>query len=116
MKLVLTVLTLTAAVLLPCSGLSQVNVPLPGRVINKLLPDYGRPKLYALNKANGSVAGTLLALNPITGAILGEITLNLKPTDMNMTQAGDALCVINAGSRKISKVNLATFTVVAEKT
>src|SRR5437899_1510294 len=112
MKLVRTLFALTAAVLLPSSGWSQVNVPLPGRVINKLLPDYGRPKVYALNKANSSVPGTLLALNSTNGAILGEITLNLNPTDMTLTPAGDSIYVIHAGSRTISKVNLATFTVV----
>lgn len=90
-------------------------MPLPGRDINKLLPDYGRPKVYALNKANGSVAGTLLALNTTNGAILGEISLNLNPTDMTITPAGDALYVIHAGSRTISKVDLATFSVVGEK-
>jgi hypothetical protein len=91
-------------------------MPLPGRVINKMRPDYGRPKVYALNKANGTLPGTLLALNPTNGAILAEISLNLNPTDMAMTPAGDALYVIHAGSRTIAKVDLATFSVVGEKT
>jgi alpha-tubulin suppressor-like RCC1 family protein len=108
-------LALSAAMLLPSSGFSQVSVPLPGRVINKLLPDYGRPKVYALNRANGSVPGTLLALNPTNSAILGEISVNLNPTDMAIAPAGDALYVINAGSRTISKVDLALFSVVGEK-
>src|SRR5258708_16017505 len=94
---------------------AQVTVPLPGRSVNKLLPDYLRPRVYALNQANGSVPGTLLALNSTNGAILGEISVNLNPTHMAMTPAGDALYVINAGSRTISKVDLATFTVLAEK-
>ena len=70
-----------AVMFIALSGSAQVSVPLPGRVINKLLPDYGRPKVYALNKANGSVPGTLLALNSTNGAILAEISLNLNPTD-----------------------------------
>src|SRR6266496_1645818 len=115
MKLSQAFVALAAAILLPSTGFSQVSVPLPGRVINKLMPDYGRPKVYALNRANGSVAGTLLALNPTNGAILGEITVNLNPTDMAITPAGDALYVINAGSRTISKVDLATFSVIDEK-
>lgn len=97
------------------SGVAQVSVPLPGRVINKLLPDYGCPKVYALNNANGTVPGTLLALNPTNGAILAEISLNLNPTDMAITPAGDALYVIHAGSRTITKVDLATFSVADEK-
>lgn len=106
---------LIALVIVAFSGYAQVTVPLTGRTINKLLPDYGRPKVYALNKANGSVPGTLLALNPTNGAILGEISLNLNPTDMAITPAGDALYVIHAGSRTISKVDLTTFSVVGEK-
>ena len=94
---------------------AQVTVPLPGRSLNKLLPDYLRPQVYALNRANGSVPGTLLALNSTNGAVLNEISVNLNPTDMAMSPAGDVLYVINAGSRTISKVDLTTFTVVAEK-
>ena len=111
MKTLQTLVVFGASAFLTFSGSAQVTVPLPGRVINKLLPDYGRPKVYALNKANGSVPGTLLALNPTNGAILGEISLNLNPTDMAITPAGEALYVIHAGSRTIAKVDLATFSV-----
>ena len=74
-----------------------------------------RPRVYALNQANGSVPGTLLALNSTNGAILNEISVNLNPTDMAMTPAGDSLYVINGGSRTISEVDLTIFAVVAEK-
>jgi hypothetical protein len=94
---------------------AQVTVSLPGRSLAKLLPDYARPCVYALNKANGSVPGTLLALNSTNGSIINEISVNLNPTDMTITPAGDSLYVINAGSRTISKVDLSTFTVVGEQ-
>src|SRR5437763_1294428 len=94
---------------------AQINVPLPGRSLDKLLPDYLRPRVYALNQASGSVPGTLLALNSTNGAVLQEISLNLNPTDMAMSPGGDALYVINAGSRTISKIDLASFTVIGEK-
>lgn len=97
------------------SSFAQTTVPLPGRTIAKLLPDYLRPRVYALNQANGSVAGTLVALNSTNGSVINEITLNLNPTDMVLTPGGDALYVINTGSRTISKVDLSTFTVVSEK-
>lgn len=106
---------LGATILFATFGFAQVSVPMPGRVINKLLPDYSRPKVYALNQADGSGPGTLLALNPTNGAILGEITLNTNPVDMAMTSAGDALYIIHTGSRTIAKVDLATFSVVGEK-
>src|SRR3989442_15484491 len=98
------VLLLTAFALAALAASAQVTVPLPGRSVNKLSPDYLRPRVYALNQANGSVPGTLLALNSTNGAILNEISVNLSPTDMAMTPAGDALYVINGGSRTISKV------------
>src|SRR5436189_4886044 len=116
MKTIPTLLAAVVATLIAASGWAQTSVPLPGRVINKILPDYGRPKVYALNKANGSVPGTLLALDPTNGTILGEISLNLNPTDMIIAPAGNTLFVIHAGSRTIIKVDLATFTVVGEKT
>jgi Regulator of chromosome condensation (RCC1) repeat/Immunoglobulin domain/Immunoglobulin I-set domain len=106
---------LTLFALAGLSVSAQVTVPLPGRSLAKLAPDYLRPRVYALNKANGSVPGTLLALNSTNGAIISEISVNLNPTDMAITPAGDSLYVINAGSRTISKVDLATFTVGAEK-
>ena len=98
----------------PCAY-GQFTNALPGRTLTKLLPDYGRPLVYALNQANGSVPGTLLALNASNGVIVNEITMDLNPTDMAMTPAGDAIYVINAGSRTISKVNLSSFTVVSEQ-
>src|SRR6187549_2697222 len=115
MKIFHLIVVLALSTFATASGFAQISAPLPGRVINKLLPDYGRPKVYALNKANGSVPGTLLALNPTNGAILGEITVSLNPTDMAVTPAGDALYVVHAGSRTISKVDLTTFSVVGEK-
>lgn len=97
------------------SASAQITSALPGRSIIKLLPDYVHPRVLALNQANGSVPGTVLALNPTNGAIINEIPVNLNPTDMAVTPAGDALFVINAGSRTISKIDLNTFSVVSEK-
>jgi DNA-binding beta-propeller fold protein YncE len=71
--------------------------------------------VLALNQANGSVPGTVMALDPTNGAILGEISVNLNPTDMATSPAGDALYVVNAGGRTISKVDLISFAVVSEK-
>ena len=60
---------------------------MPARSLNKLLPDYSRPSVYALNQASGSVPGTLLMLDSATGTILNGISLNLNPTDMGMYPA-----------------------------
>src|ERR1035437_8033494 len=109
-------IALLCAISVVSTAQGQVTIPLPNRTVNKLLPDYLPPRVYALNQADGTVPGTLLALNSTNGAILGEIPVNLNPTDMAMTPAGDAIYVINAGSRTISKVDLNSFAVVAEKT
>src|ERR1039457_7698944 len=106
---------LVSIVTVACSASAQITNALPGRSIVKLLPDYIHPRVFALNQANGSVPGTVLALNSTNGAILGEVAVNLNPMDMAVTPAGDALYVINAGSRTISKVDLNSFSVVSEK-
>jgi Regulator of chromosome condensation (RCC1) repeat/Immunoglobulin domain/Immunoglobulin I-set domain len=103
------------AIFIAANALGQVTNALPGRSIIKLLPDYVHPRVLALNQADGSVPGTVLALNPTNGAIMNEISVDLNPSDMAVTPAGDALFVINAGSRTISKVDLNTFAVVSEK-
>jgi len=109
------VLAMALVVSTVSSAPAQVTNALPGRSIIKLLPDYARPLVYALNQANGSVPGTLLALNSTNGAVISEISVNLNPTDMAMSPAGNAIYVINGGSRTISKVDLNTFSVTAEK-
>jgi hypothetical protein len=109
------VIALTAAVV-SANAQGPITNQLPGRVLVKLLPDYARPNVYALNQAGGELPGTLLALAQSNGAILAEISLSLNPTDMAITPAGDSMYVINTGSRTISKVDLASFSVVAEKT
>ena len=108
-------LAMASVVLFVANASAQITNALPGRSIIKLLPDYARPRVYALNQANGSVPGTLLALNSTNGAIISEISVSLNPTDMTMSPAGDAIYVINGGSRTISKVDLGAFSVTAEK-
>ena len=115
MKIFTRVLSAAVVLFSLLSATAQTTVPLPGRIVNKLLPDYLRSRVYALNQANGSVVGTLLALNSTNGAVINEISLNLNPTDMAVTPTGDAIYVINAGSRTIMKVDLSTFAVVSEK-
>ena len=115
MKTFAFILFMVVAVWLPLAGLAQITNALPGRSVVKLLPDYARPLVYALNEANGTGPGTVLALNATNGAVMNEIAVNLNPTDMAMSLAGDALYVINNGNRTISKIDLTSFTVVAEK-
>jgi DNA-binding beta-propeller fold protein YncE len=95
---------------------AQTTNSLPGRTLVKLLPDYLRPRIYALNGATTTSNGSLLALNQTNGATLNEISLGINPTDMAISPTADALYIIQAGSRSIIKVNLDTFAVASEKT
>ena len=97
------------------NGFAQVTNWPPTRAVVKLVPDYARPRVYALDASSGANPGNLLALNSTNGSTLSIISVSLNPTDMVMTPAGDALYVINTGSRTISEVSLSTFTVVGEK-
>lgn len=116
MKIFHTLVLLTLLCASATDGFSQIATNwLPGRALVKLLPDYVRPRVYALNQAALTNNGTLLALNATNGATLAEISVGINPTDMAITPAGDALYVINTRSRTISKVDLATFAVTAEK-
>src|SRR6266849_3333676 len=104
-----------AALLAASNALGQVTNWLPGRALVRLVPDYLLPRVYALNQSTGTSPGTLMALSAANGSTLSEITVGINPTDMAMSPAGDALYVINTGSRTISKVDLGTFAVAAEK-
>ena len=115
MKIFSFIILMAVAIFLSNAGFAQVTNALPGRTLVKLLPDFARPLVYALNQANGTGPGTVLALNATNGTVMNEIAVNLNPTDMTMSLAGDALYVINNGSRTISKIDLTSFTVVAEK-
>ena len=64
-------LTCHLAVLFAAFTISaQTTNSLPGRPLVKLLPDYLRPRVYALNGATTTSNGSLLALNPTNGATL----------------------------------------------
>ena len=94
---------------------AQTTVPLTDRSLVKLLPDPVRPKVYGLNQGNGTLPGTLLAFNSTNGQPSGEIPVGLNPTDMAMPGTGEALYVINTGSRTMMKVDLMTFAVTATR-
>ena len=78
-RLILLLCILTA---LPEVLSAQTTNELPGRTIVKLLPDYARPRVYALNSgALSGGTGSVVALNASNGAFLAEVTLGTIPTD-----------------------------------
>ena len=72
-------------------------------------------QVYALNESTGTNPGSYDWPEWADGSTIAEITVGTNPTDMAMSPGGDAIYVINAGSRTIAKVNLGTFSVSAEK-
>ena len=96
-------------------GQEPITVPLPGKNIQKLLPDPNRPVVYALNQGEDEGPGSLLALSAANGVTLNELPLNLGPSDMAMTSDGRFLYVIHSGSRTILKIDLTDLHVVNEK-
>ena len=100
---------------LVANATAQTTQSFGGRSICKLATDYLRPRIYALDRGNGTNAGTLLALGTTNGAPLAEIRLGINPTDMAVTPGGDSLFVISAGSRTLSQIDLDTFRIVAVK-
>jgi hypothetical protein len=94
---------------------AQVNVALPDISVIKLQWDQKRAKLYGLNPGYGLMPGTLIAFNPTNGIRLAEIPLGTTATDMALTSDGQAIYVINTGSRTIMKVNLDTFAVTSTR-
>jgi len=86
-----------------CPAIAQTTNSLPGRTIVKLLPDYLRPRVYALNTGvNTGGIGSLVSLNASNGTFRAEVTLGATPTDMDIDPSGQWLYVIHFGNSTIS--------------
>lgn len=109
-------IALVLMALAPDCALAQVSTnPLPGRVLVKLLADPVSPLVYALNAGDGTTAGSLLALDASTGAVVGEVATGRYPTDLTLGGFGSALYVINTGSRTIARYEPQTLALVNQK-
>lgn len=115
MKLAISSAILCLSLWTPQASIGEVTVALTGRAIVKMLPDAARPRIYALNRGSGALAGTLLALNPTNGLLMAEISLGVMPTDMALDSSGGALYVVNTGSRSLMKLDLESFSVTTTR-
>jgi autotransporter-associated beta strand protein len=97
------------------SGPALFEVPVTFRVdalaIAKFRPDPAKPLIYALNK-NGIAQGQLVVIDAIGRSLLRTIPLGQEPTDLDFTEDGSRLVVINSKDPSLSFIDLATLQVV----
>jgi hypothetical protein len=79
--------------------------------IRKFLPDPGRPVVYAVNQ-NGKDAGEVLEISTVSKLIVRAVRVGKEPSDLDLTENGGQLVVMNTSGPSLSVVDLASFTVV----
>ncbi|MCX6878256.1 MAG: choice-of-anchor D domain-containing protein [Verrucomicrobia bacterium] len=75
--------------------------------IAKFLPDPARPVIYAINR-NGVNQGQLVVIDAIGRTMLRTLAVGKEPTDLDFTEDGTRLMVINSKEPSISVIDLAT--------
>lgn len=83
-----------------------VTNALSGRTLVRMVADPERGVVYALNPGTATTSGSLLTLNPETGAVLREVETGRLSTDLGLAPEGDSIYVISAGNRTIARYGL----------
>ena len=78
--------------------------------IVKFLADPERPVVYAINQ-KAKETGQVLEINPLTQEITRVVTVGKEPSDLDLTDGGNQLVVINTTEPSLSRIDLSTFTV-----
>jgi len=107
-----TVLPLLVASIL-CLGQDSVMATEPviqPLSIAKFLADPERPVVYAINQ-NAKETGQVLEINPLTRQIVRVVNVGKEPSDLDLTESGDQLVVVNTTEPSLSRIDLSTFTV-----
>ena len=104
-------------VLLACAltstfAATAATVDIGGRTVSKLLSDPVRPRVYALDRGEGTNRGALLSINTATDTLEAVVPLGLKPTDIDIDSTGDVLYAINFDEDTLMKVDLTRLQVV----
>lgn len=97
------------------SGAATFEIPVVFRIddlaIGKFLADPARPLLYALNQ-NAKQQGALLVIDAIRQKITRAIAVGKEPTDLDLSEDGSQIIVINTTEPSLSRVSLSTFSVI----
>ena len=78
--------------------------------IRKFLPDPRRPVVYAVNQ-NGKDPGEVLEISTVSKSITRAVRVGKEPSDLDLTENGGQLVVMNTSGPSLSVVDLASFTV-----
>ena len=96
------------------SGSAYFDVPVVFTIqplsIARFLADPARPVVYAINR-NGKDFGQILEINPLTRQVVRTVTAGKEPSDLDLTENGDQLMVMNTSDPSLSRIDLKTFTV-----
>ena len=96
------------------SGSATFNVPVTLTIqplsIAKFLADPARPVVYAINQ-NGKDAGQILEINPLTRQVIRAVGVGKEPSDLDLTEDGGQLVVLNTTEPSLSRIDLESFTV-----
>ncbi|MGB6223568.1 PQQ-binding-like beta-propeller repeat protein [Haloferula sp.] len=73
--------------------------------VSKIVADTTRPRFYAIN-SNGKEPGSILVIDSLTREITHNIPVGKEPTDLDLTENGAELLVINTSDPSISRIDL----------
>ncbi len=117
------VLTFNTAALLNASYTATISLTNPGGTktlslagtlgtlsLLSLQDDPTRSRMYGLNQ-NGTLAGALVVIDPLTGNTLGSVSVGDKPTDFALSSDGSEALVLCIQNKEIVAVDLASLTV-----
>jgi sugar lactone lactonase YvrE len=111
-------LTFLLVMLVGLSGRARgetVTNTLPGRTLVRMVADPERGVVYALNPGTVTASGSLLTLDPTTGAILREVETGRLSTDLGLAPEGDSIYVISAGNRTIARYGLDPVSLISTR-
>ncbi len=106
----------TATLTVANSGASRtlsVTATLAPLNLITLKDDPSRSRMYGLHQ-NAAGQGCVVVINPLTGQILGTVSVGNKPADLAVRADGQELIVLNVGSQDIQAINTATLTVTGK--
>jgi alpha-tubulin suppressor-like RCC1 family protein len=87
------------------------ELPVTPLGITKFLPDPARPVIYAINQSAKN-SGQVLEIDALTHLINRAVTVGKEPSDLDLTENGTQLIVLNTTTPSLSRIDLASFTVV----
>ena len=104
-----------AIVLGHLTAMAQSNpIPLTGGAVTKMITDYQRPYIYAIQApVSGGLHGNLLFINTTNNSIDKTLAIGINPTDMTINGAENVLYIIDYGYNTTYRVDLNAQTLLS---